>query len=130
MRSPALDMSSRFRPAVRLTSRVEFRAVQQRGRRVAARYVTLLGRPNDRGCDRLGIIASREVGGAVVRNRAKRRLREMFRHAGAGPGDSIGPAAVRRRGDRAARAGRRAVRRGRAPIFRRALRKLRGDEVT
>jgi ribonuclease P protein component len=72
-------MSSRFRPAVRLASHVEFRAVQQRGRRVAARYVTLLGRANDRGCDRLGIIASRKVGTAVVRNRAKRRLREIFR---------------------------------------------------
>ena len=73
-------MSSRFRPAVRLASHVEFRAVQQCGRRVAARYVTLIGRPNDRGCDRLGIIASRKVGPAVVRNRAKRRLREIFRH--------------------------------------------------
>lgn len=79
MRVPALDMSSRFRPAVRLASHVEFRAVQQRGRRVAARYVTLIGRPNDRGCDRLGIVASRKVGNAVVRNRAKRRLREIFR---------------------------------------------------
>jgi ribonuclease P protein component len=29
--------------------------------------------------DRLGIIASRRVGGAVVRNRAKRRIREIFR---------------------------------------------------
>ena len=42
--------------------------------------VTLLGGPTFRGCDRLGIIASRKVGPAVVRNRAKRRLREIFRH--------------------------------------------------
>ena len=73
-------MSRTFRPAVRLSSHVEFQAVQKRGRRVAARYVTLIGRPNDRDCDRLGIVASRKVGGAVVRNRAKRRLREIFRH--------------------------------------------------
>lgn len=53
--------------------------MQQRGRRVAARYVTLVGRPNDRGADRLGIIASRKVGSAVIRNRAKRRVREIFR---------------------------------------------------
>jgi ribonuclease P protein component len=71
-------MSSRFRPAVRLASHVEFRAVQQRGRRVAARYVTLIGRPNDRGCDRLGIIASRKVGPAVVRNRATQSGRRPF----------------------------------------------------
>jgi ribonuclease P protein component len=39
----------------------------------------MIGKPNGLACDRLGIIASRRVGGAVVRNRAKRRLRELFR---------------------------------------------------
>jgi len=39
----------------------------------------LLGQPNALTCDRLGIIASRKFGGAVARNRAKRRLRELFR---------------------------------------------------
>lgn len=120
-------MSSRFPPAARLASHVEFQAVQRRGRRVAARYVTLIGRPNDRECDRLGIVASRKVGGAVVRNRAKRRLREIFRHE---------------QPDRAARSGRRPfdvvviVRRelADAPFaavsadVQGALRKLRGDK--
>jgi ribonuclease P protein component len=46
---------------------------------VSAKYLTMIGRPNGLECDRLGIIASRRVGGAVVRNRAKRRLRELFR---------------------------------------------------
>lgn len=41
--------------------------------------MTLLGQPNGGTADRLGIIASRRLGGAVVRNRAKRRLREVFR---------------------------------------------------
>jgi ribonuclease P protein component len=41
--------------------------------------MTLLGRPNDGESDRLGIIASRRFGGAVARNRAKRRIREIFR---------------------------------------------------
>jgi ribonuclease P protein component len=53
--------------------------VQEGGRRVAARYVTLLGRPNSLERDRLGVVASRRLGGAVERNRAKRRLREVFR---------------------------------------------------
>ena len=44
------------------------------------RYVILLGFPNNRTRDRLGIIASRRLGGAVTRNRAKRRLRALFRH--------------------------------------------------
>ena len=39
----------------------------------------LLGRPNTLGRDRLGIIASKRVGGAVDRNRAKRRVRALFR---------------------------------------------------
>lgn len=46
---------------------------------MSGRFLVLVARPNGRGIDRLGIVASRRVGGAVVRNRAKRRLREVFR---------------------------------------------------
>ena len=66
-------------PDARLRSRQEFTAVQQRGRRVACRTLTLLAMPNQVGHDRLGIVASRRIGGAVTRNRAKRRIREIFR---------------------------------------------------
>jgi ribonuclease P protein component len=55
---------------------------------VSSRYLTLLGVANDLGRDRLGIIASRRVGDAVTRNRAKRRLREIFRR---GEPDVIAP---------------------------------------
>jgi len=72
-------MSLTFRRAVRLRSRGEFDLVQRNGRRVSSRCLTLVGRPNALTCDRLGIIASRRIGGAVIRNRAKRRLREVFR---------------------------------------------------
>lgn len=41
--------------------------------------VTLLVLPNQHAVDRLGLIASRKFGNAVMRNRAKRRLREIFR---------------------------------------------------
>ncbi len=41
--------------------------------------MTMLVLANALGVDRLGVVASRKLGGAVVRNRAKRRVREMFR---------------------------------------------------
>jgi ribonuclease P protein component len=72
-------MASRFGPETRLHNRPEFQAVERGGRRVPGRYVILVGKANAGPTDRLGIIASRRVGGAVQRNRAKRRLREMFR---------------------------------------------------
>lgn len=72
-------MTLAFPPAVRLRARGEFDNVQKNGRRVSARFFVLLGRPNALTADRLGIIASRKVGGAVIRNRAKRRVRELFR---------------------------------------------------
>jgi ribonuclease P protein component len=42
--------------------------------------LTLFGLPNDVGYCRLGITATRKCGGAVIRNRIKRVLREIFRH--------------------------------------------------
>ena len=68
-----------FGRTVRLRSHDQFQAVTERGQRVAGRCLTVLATPNDAGCDRLGIVASRKIGGAVVRNRAKRRIRDVFR---------------------------------------------------
>jgi ribonuclease P protein component len=72
-------MFLRFGPDVRLRSRREYLTVQQAGRRISSRLLTVLALPNTLGRDRLGIVASKKIGGAVVRNRAKRRLRELFR---------------------------------------------------
>ena len=41
--------------------------------------------PNDRDHDRFGISTGRRLGGAVQRNRVRRRLREILRHV---PNDS------------------------------------------
>jgi ribonuclease P protein component len=69
-----------FGPDRRVRRHTEFAAIQQRGRRTAGRYLTVLSTPNTLGRDRLGLIASRRLGSAVERNRAKRRVRELFRH--------------------------------------------------
>ncbi len=41
--------------------------------------MTCFALPNEVGSPRLGIAASRKIGNAVVRNRAKRLARELFR---------------------------------------------------
>ena len=42
--------------------------------------MTMFTRPRDAGVARLGIAATRKMGAAVERNRAKRLVREVFRH--------------------------------------------------
>jgi ribonuclease P protein component len=83
-------MTLTFCRALRLRSRGEFDLVQRGGRRVSTKFMTLVGRPNALDRDRLGIIASRRVGDAVIRNRAKRRLREVFRRQQPGVAASRG----------------------------------------
>lgn len=44
---------------------------------------------NGRAWGRLGIAATRKLGGAVERNRAKRLIREIFRHNKLAPGFDV-----------------------------------------
>ena len=68
-----------FRPAERIRRRAEFQQVYERGTKVHSRYCTVFILPNERLVGRLGIAATRKLGGAVQRNRAKRLIREVFR---------------------------------------------------
>lgn len=60
------------------SSVLEFRRVYREGRRFPGNALVLFVRSTD-GHLRVGITAGRRFGGAVARNRAKRRLREAFR---------------------------------------------------
>lgn len=92
-------MPDTFQAHDRVRRRADFVRVQQQGRRVSGRFVTLLILANDCTAPRLGLIASRKLGPAVARNRAKRRLRELFRrHRGAlGEGAAVDIVAIPRR---------------------------------
>jgi ribonuclease P protein component len=76
---PARAVSHRFGSDRRLRRRAEFQRVFDKGFRVHGRFVTLVVTPNQAGSARLGIVASRKLGNAVQRNRAKRLIREIFR---------------------------------------------------
>ena len=75
----APDADQRFPRHSRLTARREFRAVYDNGRKNRRPAFTVFGLPNQRGHCRLGLTVTRRVGGAVVRNRIKRRMRDVFR---------------------------------------------------
>ena len=68
-----------FRPAERIRRRAEFQEVYSRGIKAHSRYATVFLLPNELGVGRLGIAATRKLGDAVRRNRAKRLIREVFR---------------------------------------------------
>ena len=64
---------------MKLRRRAEFARVYERGTRLRGRFMTCFALPNDLGLPRLGIAASAKIGNAVVRNKAKRLVRELFR---------------------------------------------------
>lgn len=78
-----------FRPRERIRRRSEFQVVYDRGARFHSRFGTVFLLPNGLAWARLGIAATRKFGGAVERNRAKRRIRDVFRRHKIAPGFDI-----------------------------------------
>lgn len=77
---PASRERFRFPKASRLTRTAEFALVKKEGKAWVGRHVTLgILRRASENTARLGIITTRQIGRAVVRNRIRRRLREIFR---------------------------------------------------
>ena len=64
---------------LRLRERERFRQVRNEGRSWAHPILVLCALPNDLPYSRFGFTASRRVGKATVRNRARRRMREATR---------------------------------------------------
>jgi ribonuclease P protein component len=74
---------ARFDKSRRVRRRGEFQQVFDHGVRVHGRFMTVLMSATPGAHGRLGIVASKKLGGAVVRNRAKRLIREVFRNTSA-----------------------------------------------
>lgn len=65
--------------SVSLKENFEFRRIYARGRSAVSPYMVLYCRKNGRTVNRLGLTAGKKLGNAVVRNRLRRRLREIYR---------------------------------------------------
>ena len=71
--------SGKFPRSVRIVRSADYQTLYKTGFKIHSSHFVLFGRKNALGHSRLGITASRKVGGAVARNRVKRLVREIFR---------------------------------------------------
>jgi len=75
-----LSVSSRFPRSLRLLRHADFERVYKQGRRHFAAHMTVFYLPRVEATNlRVGFTVGRVLGGAVDRNRMKRRLREAVR---------------------------------------------------
>jgi ribonuclease P protein component len=72
-------MNESLAPFERIRKKSDFSGLYRNGRRFRGRHFTLVYRRNGLDFSRLAVVVSRKVGPAVVRNRIKRRFRELFR---------------------------------------------------
>ena len=89
----------RLRREQRVRKSADFRTVMKLGSRGGSRWVLAFVSPGVRDGGRLGVVASRRVGGAVTRARAKRRLRELYRRGSWRPAGDLVLVARRGIGD-------------------------------
>jgi ribonuclease P protein component len=70
---------ARFRPDEHVRKRADFELIYKTGFKRSGRLMTMFTREREAGPARLGIAATKKMGAAVERNRAKRLARELFR---------------------------------------------------
>ena len=70
----------RFLASEHVRKRADFELIYKTGFKRSGRLMTMFTREREAGPARLGIAATRKMGAAVERNRAKRLVRELFRH--------------------------------------------------
>jgi ribonuclease P protein component len=88
-RVPRADGKQKRADRVETSRRAEFQQIDEHGVRISGRHATIFLLPNTREVGRLGIAATKKLGGAVQRNRAKRLIREVFRRNNIAPGFDV-----------------------------------------
>ena len=68
-----------MKAAVTVKENYEFRRIYRRGRSAVSPYFVVYCLKNRAGASRLGVTVSKKLGHAVVRNRVRRRIREIYR---------------------------------------------------
>ena len=68
-----------MKAAVTVKENHEFRRIYRKGRSAVSPYLVVYCQKNREGRSRLGVTVSKKLGHAVVRNRVRRRLREIYR---------------------------------------------------
>lgn len=58
----------------------DFISVYESGKSTGSKYVVILFKKNDLNYSRIAFVASKKVGNSVARNRAKRLMKEAYRH--------------------------------------------------
>ena len=77
---PQAPSPHRFLAGEHVRKRADFELIYKTGFKRSGRLMTMFTREREAGPARLGIAATRKMGAAVERNRAKRLVRELFRH--------------------------------------------------
>ena len=62
-----------------LTKNYEFKRLYNKGKSAASKYVVVYCARNNKAINKIGITVSTKLGGAVRRNRIRRRLKEIYR---------------------------------------------------
>ena len=64
----------------KISTSKEYSFIYKTGKKVPGKYIILILRHNNADFNRFGIVASKKVGNAVKRNRAKRQIREIIKN--------------------------------------------------
>ena len=64
---------------LRINRGKDYSSIYKKSKKIRGNYVIVFARENHLNHNRFGIVTSKKIGNAVVRNRAKRQIREIIR---------------------------------------------------